>query len=98
MSSGLYPFKTPSKQYREVVGKSYRRAVPRSVELRSNALNNRAVSLLDLGRKKEAYDIWTMALKLDVYHPESVSDKALLEWTESIITDDEVVRLKVRRT
>ncbi len=78
--------------YHTILGKSYRRSVPRPAELRSDALNNRAVSLLDLGKREEAISLWAKALKLDVYHPESVYNKALLEWVDCMITDDEAIR------
>ena len=78
--------------YEQVVGKPYRRLVPEAAELRANALNNRAVSLLDLGREEEALAIWDDALVLDAYHPESVYNKALYEWHTGRIADDEVIR------
>jgi WD40 repeat protein/serine/threonine protein kinase len=80
------------KIYTKVMGKNYRRPVPQTVELRSDALNNRAASLLDLGKEKEAFEAWREALKLDPYHPESIYNQALLEWVEAKITDDEVIR------
>jgi WD40 repeat protein/serine/threonine protein kinase len=80
------------KIYDNVVGKSYRRPVPQAVKLRSDALNNRAVSLLDLGGKNEAFEAWRDALKLDPYHPESIYNRALLEWRECKITDEDAVR------
>jgi WD40 repeat protein/serine/threonine protein kinase len=78
--------------YGKVVGKNYRRPVPQAVELRSDALNNRAVSLLDLGRREEAFETWKEALRLDPYHPESIYNKALLEWRECKITDEDMVK------
>ncbi len=78
--------------YKEIVGKPYRRNVPQAAELRSNALNNRAVSLLDLGQAEQALATWDDALKLDAYHPESVYNKALWEWHTCKIADDEALR------
>lgn len=78
--------------YEQVVGKPYRRVVPEAAELRANALNNRAVSLLDLGRGEEACSVWDEALRLDAYHPESVYNKAIYEWHIGRIADDEVIR------
>ncbi len=78
--------------YREIVEKAYRRPVPKAGELRSDSLNNRAVSFLDLGKKQEAFEIWAQALKLDAYHSESAYNKALVQWVDGLITDDEVVR------
>ncbi len=78
--------------YGKVVGKPYWREIPQAAELRSSALNNRAVSLLDLGKKKEAVATLDDALKFDAHHAESVYNKSLLEWRDEIIADDEVVR------
>ena len=78
--------------YREIVGKHYRRMIPQAADLRSDALNNRAASLLDLDNRPEAFEAWNEALKLDAYHPESVYNKALLQWRDNRITDDDVVR------
>jgi WD40 repeat protein/serine/threonine protein kinase len=78
--------------YKEVIEKSYRRPVPQATELRSDALNNQAVSLLDLGKEEESLEVWKKALMLDPYHPESIYNSALLEWIEGTITDDEVVK------
>jgi WD40 repeat protein/serine/threonine protein kinase len=78
--------------YKRVVGKPYGRMIPEAGELRSSILNNRAISLLDLGKREEAFATLEEALKLDVHHAESVYNKSLLEWREERITDDEVVR------
>lgn len=78
--------------YSLLMGKPYRRPIPQAVELHSDALNNRAVSMLDLGRRDEAFEAWKEALKLDPYHPESVYNQSLIEWRECRITDDDVVR------
>jgi len=78
--------------YARIVGTPYWKEVPQAAELRSSTLNNRAVSLLDLGRTHEAFAVLNEALKLDAHHAESVYNKALLEWREERIADDEVVR------
>ncbi|GAK50003.1 serine/threonine protein kinase with WD40 repeats [Candidatus Moduliflexus flocculans] len=78
--------------YASAVGKPYERPEPQTTELRSNALNNRAVSLLDLGQKFEALAAFNEALKLDPHHPESVYNKALVEWRDRQINDEEVIR------
>lgn len=78
--------------YQRILGKPYPREVPQAAELRSSTLNNHAVSLLDLGKKQEALATLERALQFDAHHPESVYNKALLEWRDESITDDEVVR------
>ena len=78
--------------YKENSGKEYWRELPKPVELRSSALNNRAVSLLDLGQRQEAFTALEEALRLDPHHPESVYNTALLLWRNEKIADDEVIR------
>ncbi|PID59082.1 hypothetical protein CSB45_01360 [candidate division KSB3 bacterium] len=78
--------------YKELSGKNYWREVPKTVELRSSSLNNRAVSLLDLGHRHDALATLKNALHFDPYHPESVYNEALLLWRDEQITDSEVVR------
>ena len=81
-----------TKAYTEVIRKRYRRAVPHAVELRADGMNNQAVSLMDLGNKSGAFATWQEALKLDPYHPESTYNRALLEWIEGRITDDDALK------
>ncbi len=78
--------------YASAVGKPCERPEPQTAELRSSALNNRAVSLLDLGRQHEAFVAFEEALKLDPHHPETVYNKALVEWRNQRISDEEVIR------
>ena len=81
--------------YAEVTSAPYPRPVPQAAELRSNALNNRAVSLIDLGKTQDALDALTAALKLDPHHPESLYNKSLLDWRDRRISTKEIVsRLK----
>jgi serine/threonine protein kinase len=80
------------EMYAQVIGAPYKRPVPQAAELRSSTLNNRAVSLLDIGRKEEALAVFGEALKLDPHHAESVYNKSLIEWRAERIADDEVVR------
>ena len=81
-----------AKLHREIIGKNYRRMVPQAADLRSDTLNNRAVSLLDLNKEPEAFDAWNEALKLDAYHPESLYNRSLIDWRACKMTDDDVIR------
>ena len=76
----------------KILGKPPRRAKPQSVELGADALNNRAVSMLDLGEREQAFDAWKEALKLDPYHPESLYNRTLLQWRAAEITDEDAGR------
>ncbi len=51
--------------YSEVTGKDYARKMPGEAQLKSEDLNNRALSYLDLGKKEEAIKLFEEAIKLD---------------------------------
>jgi WD40 repeat protein/serine/threonine protein kinase len=70
------------------VGFPYPRSEPEDVELRAAELNNRAVSLLDIGMEAGARQAWGEALSLDPQHPESVYNLGLLQWRGGKITDE----------
>jgi len=73
--------------YGEITGSSYGRKKPEEVKLLADSLNNRAVSLLDLGEKKEALRIWEEALKSDVYHVKSTFNRGIIKWHSGDIDD-----------
>ena len=81
-----------AQAYGHVVGEPYTREAPRAAELRADALNNRAVSLWDLGSEEAAFAAWAEALKLDGQHPEAIYNKGLLEYRRGKVTDLEVVK------
>ncbi len=58
----------------------YPRPVPRAAEATAANLNNRAVSLLDLGKQAEAERLWDQALVTEPHHPESTYNHGLLAW------------------
>ncbi|MCP4714959.1 MAG: protein kinase, partial [Deltaproteobacteria bacterium] len=78
--------------YRETAGSAYFRPVPKSAEALADSLNNRAVSLLDLGRLEEAGSCWEKALELHPNHPESTVNAGLTRWRNGTIHDTELVR------
>lgn len=57
--------------YKEKIGDEYPRPEPKPAELLADGLNNKAVSMLDLGREEEAENIYEEALKTDPHHPEA---------------------------
>jgi len=78
-------------EYREVTGKEYVRPEPKAAELLADGLNNRAVSLLDLGRQEEAEELFERALKSDAHHPEATYNRGLVLWRSGRITDLDLV-------
>jgi len=78
--------------YQQTIGKSYLREMPKPVEALADSLNNRAISLIDLGKKDEALHIFDEALKVDPMHPQATYNQGLVLWRAGKITDDELVR------
>lgn len=83
------------RTYRELFQKRYPRERPDEVTLISDALNNRAVSLMDLNHEEEAETTLTRALQSDPHHPEAVYNLGLLGWMRTGNPDwDVVVRME----
>lgn len=78
--------------YSKIIGKTYPR--PEYVAGRATAdrLNNSAISLLDLGREKDAKHLWDEALRTDPGHVESTFNLSLFEWKNSKIVEKELFR------
>ncbi len=78
--------------YKQTIGISYPETPPKPVDVVSSTLNNRAVSLLDLGKPGEAEALLTKALQEDAYHPETTYNLNLLRWRQGLISDVTVVQ------
>jgi serine/threonine protein kinase len=77
--------------YKEVTGKAYPRPRVDEIPLVASDLNNRALSLLDLGKREEAERLFKEAVEKDPVHPEAMYNLALLEWRSRRIDDLEAV-------
>jgi len=73
--------------YEEVQGSPYPRQRPSSLELRADSLNNRAVSLWDLGEQEQAFSSWGEALEIDPHHMAATFNRELLGWRLGRRTD-----------
>ncbi len=69
--------------YEQEVGQPYPRQKPEAAELRADSLNNKAVSLLDLGREEEAVNCWEKALKVDPAHLETNFNYGYYRWQKA---------------
>ena len=78
--------------YQQVVGSEYPRELSSAVESLAASLNNRAVSLVDLGKSEEAERVWAEALKADSQHPESKYNFGLVRWRTGRMKEQELVR------
>ncbi|HEY3998567.1 MAG TPA: protein kinase [Candidatus Xenobia bacterium] len=74
--------------YQEEVGEAYPRAVPDAASNEADALNNRAVSLLDLGLPEEALPLLEQALVADGRHGFAWYNRALVQWRTGRISDE----------
>ncbi|KAB8161219.1 protein kinase [Streptomyces sp. 3MP-14] len=77
--------------YEALAGHRYPRSLPRPGDLRADELNNRALSLLDLGRADEAGALLDEACAADPQHPEAVYNRGLLRWRAAATTDEQLL-------
>ena len=77
--------------YARLFGKRFTRDQPDEVRLLADALNNRAVSLMDLNHAEEAELSLLKALESDPHHPEALYNKGILEWDRTGNPDWELV-------
>lgn len=85
--------------YEHMFKRRFPRERPDELRLLSDALNNRAVSLMDLNHEEEAEGTLLKALESDPHHPEAVYNLGLLRWLrlsnpdwELIVRMEEVVK------
>ena len=79
--------------YAELAGASYPRQDSASATDVADALNNRALSMLDLQMDDEAERLWQQALEANPAHLASVYNRALYDWRNGTIDDVEARRL-----
>ncbi|MFI5707164.1 protein kinase [Kribbella sp. NPDC051620] len=77
--------------YAEIAHHRYPRSSPRPADLRADELNNRALSLLDLGRPDEALTALDQACSTDPQHPEAAYNRGLLQWRQGDKTDEQLL-------
>jgi WD40 repeat protein/serine/threonine protein kinase len=78
--------------YEAATGRPYLRREPRTGQRTPDGLNNRAVSLLDLGRDAEAGSLWKAALEAQPQHVEATYNQSLTGWTSGRLDDEEMLR------
>ncbi|MFJ2899010.1 protein kinase [Streptomyces sp. NPDC087218] len=85
--------------YRRTVGEAYPRHQPVAADLRADELNNRGLSLLDLGRPAQAAKAFEAAVDIDPRHLEATYNDGLRRWRSGALTDDALIsRLEAART
>jgi WD40 repeat protein/serine/threonine protein kinase len=76
--------------YQEAAGRPYPRARPEGGRETADSLNNRAVSLLDLGRAG-AERFWEQALAAEPQHLEASYNSAVFAWSRGRLPDEELL-------
>ncbi len=74
-----------------LTGAPYPRTEPETGKETADGLNNRALSLFDLNRRREAEQLWSRALKIDPMHPEATYNRGLLHWRTGRLHDESLV-------
>lgn len=78
--------------YQSLFQRSYGRPVPKPVEERADALNNKAVSLYSLNKFEEAFTAWRRALDYDSGHCDTIYNVALARWRMGQVDHNEALR------
>jgi WD40 repeat protein len=78
--------------YQREIGHLYPRPAPRAAAALADTLNNRALSLVDLGKLEEAKQLWAQALQYDPQHLETTFNQAVVRWRGGEVTEDELLR------
>lgn len=78
--------------YADEVGKPYPRKMPQMAEMLADSLNNRALSLSNMGKLVESQQLWEQALQADPRHLETTYNRGVLLWREGKLSDDALVK------
>ncbi len=77
--------------YRNEFGSAYPRQKPVTTQLKADTLNNRAASLLDLGKVGEALKCLEEAWESHPWQPQVAQNRGLLLWRTGQITDRDLI-------
>ncbi|MEV0403076.1 serine/threonine-protein kinase [Actinoallomurus sp. NPDC050550] len=80
-----------AQAYLAATGCRYRRPEPVAADLRADGLNNRALSLLDLGRDQEADAAFAQAAAADPRNLAVAYNAGLRRWRRGEVTDEELL-------
>ncbi len=78
--------------FKNALGEAYLRSKPNPVELRADSLNNKALTMLDLGRPEQAEVLLEQALAADSQHVDATYNLGLMQWRSGRISDIEVLQ------
>ena len=73
--------------YHEVFGRPYPRTKPADTASNAESLSNRAISMLDLGKTREAVKDIHKAASMCSWHPQITFNSTMIDWRFGLITD-----------
>ncbi|MGW1373031.1 protein kinase domain-containing protein [Streptomyces sp. NPDC002446] len=77
--------------YQRALGHPHPRRAPKASDLLADELNNRALSLLDLGRARESDRSFAAAAEADPQHLAAAYNRGLRRWRRADITDENLI-------
>jgi WD40 repeat protein len=77
--------------YHQSMGRPYFREKPDVTKLRADGLNNKALSMMDLGKPQEAENLLAQSLSFNPMHAESLYNLSLLQWRRGEIDDLDIL-------
>lgn len=77
--------------YSQITEQPYKREYPKYTPEMADSLNNRALSLLDLGKREEAEKTLSRAIEVESQHPEATYNRGLLLWRSGRLTDTDLI-------
>ncbi|GHO61599.1 hypothetical protein KSC_004910 [Ktedonobacter sp. SOSP1-52] len=81
------------------MGQAYPREAPQPTETLAATLNNRALSLFDLGKVEPAMLVWEQALQADPQHLEANYNRGVVLWRQGKFSDETLIdRLEMVRS
>ncbi|GMW00568.1 MAG: hypothetical protein AMXMBFR84_17050 [Candidatus Hydrogenedentota bacterium] len=92
-ASILEPAEALKELYQDVADEAFPLAQPPDVTHPPTGMNNRAVSLMDLGKHDKAIEQWKKALLVAPGHAESTYNLGLLRWRKGAISDTDLIDL-----
>jgi WD40 repeat protein/serine/threonine protein kinase len=78
--------------YEQETGAPYPRPKPQALDLRAGSLNNKAVSLLDLGQEEEAVRCWQEALQAEPHDLESNLNLIHYKWVNGFVDVEKALK------
>lgn len=81
-----------AQAYHQITGTPYPRPLPEPTLPRAAGLNNKGVSLWNLGHQEQALTAWDEACQLDGRQPEAVYNRALGRWRRRELDESSVLQ------